>query len=101
MAAALLALIRLAYFGSDPLLVASAIVRGWHEACTPLSIMAGAIGLFETMEATNCLPYMMREIKALTDGNAVAEAMLLFAFAYTVEGASGSAPPCPSRRRCS
>ena len=92
-AAGLLALIRLAYFGSDPLLVASAIVRGWHEACTPLSIMAGAIGLFETMEATNCLPYMMREMKALTDGNAVAEAMLLFAFAYTVEGASGFGTP--------
>jgi len=92
-AAAVLAVIRLAYFASDPLLVSSAIVRGLHEALTPLSIMAGAITLFETMEATACLPYMMREMKALTASHPVAELMLMFAFCYTVEGASGFGTP--------
>jgi hypothetical protein len=31
--------------------------------------MAGAIALVESMEATKCLPYMMKEMKALTDGH--------------------------------
>jgi hypothetical protein len=64
------------YLGSDPLLSSAAVVLGLHEALTPLSIMAGAITLFETMEATYCLPYMMREMKALTGGHPVAELML-------------------------
>ena len=46
--------------------------------------MAGAITLFETMQATYCLPYIMREMKALTVGHPVAELLLMFAFAYTV-----------------
>lgn len=92
-AALMLAFIRLAYFGSDPLLVASAAVRGLHEAFTPLSIMAGAICLFETMQATACLPYMMREMKQLTANHPVAETMLMFSFCYLVEGASGFGTP--------
>jgi L-lactate permease len=92
-AAMLLAFIRLAYFRSDPVLVGGAIIFGLHEALTPLSIMAGAVTLFESMEATYCLPYMMREIKILTDGHPIAECMLIFAFAYLVEGASGFGTP--------
>ncbi len=92
-AALLLAFIRLAYFRSDPILVGGAIILGLHEAITPLSIMAGAVTLFESMEATYCLPYMMREIKALTAGHPVTECMLIFAFAYLVEGASGFGTP--------
>jgi L-lactate permease len=69
------------------------IVLGVHEALTPLSIVAGAITLFESMEATLCLPYMMREMKHLTNGHPVAEGMLIFAFAYLVEGASGFGTP--------
>lgn len=82
-------LVRLMYLGSDPLLACGAVVKGVHEAITPLSIMAGAICLFETMEATNCLPYMMREMKALTGGHPVAELSVIFCFATMVEGASG------------
>jgi len=55
--------------------------------------MAGAIFLFETMESTYCLPFMMREMKALTQGHPVAEAMILFSFATMVEGASGFGTP--------
>jgi lactate permease len=75
-AAFLMYFIRLAYLKSDPLLTTGAAILGLHEALTPLSIMAGAITLFESMEATYCLPFMMREIKALTAGHPIAEAML-------------------------
>ena len=76
MAALLMYLVRLMYLGSDPILTTGSVILGLHEALTPLSIMAGAITLFESMEATYCLPYMMREIKALTAGHPIAEAML-------------------------
>jgi L-lactate permease len=92
-AAFLMFLVRTAYLGSDPLQTCSAVLQGILEAWTPLSIMAGAIMLFESMEATLCLPFMMREMQLLTAGHAVAELMLLFAFAYTVEGASGFGTP--------
>ena len=45
------------------------------------------------MESTNCLPYMMREMKALTNGHAVAELCVIYCFAYMVEGASGFGTP--------
>lgn len=90
-AAALLAWIRLAYYHGDPLLVLGAVVLGIHQALTPISILAGAITLFECMEASLCLPFMMREMKvSLTaEGHPVAELMLIFAFAYLMEGVSG------------
>jgi L-lactate permease len=75
-AAFLMYLVRLMYLKSDPLLTSAAVILGFHEALTPLSIMAGAITLFETMEATYCMPYMMREIKVLTAGHPIAELML-------------------------
>lgn len=92
-AAIMLLIIRLAYFQSDPVLVGGAVISGLHEALTPLSIMAGAVALFESMETTLCLPYMMREMKALTNGHPISECMLIFAFAYLVEGASGFGTP--------
>jgi lactate permease len=55
--------------------------------------MGGAIFLFETMEQTKCLPFMMREMKALTKGHKVAEAMLIYGFGTIVEGASGFGTP--------
>jgi hypothetical protein len=88
-AALLMFLVRVMYLGSDPLLSSACVVLGVHEALTPLSIMAGAICLFETMESTYCMPYIMREMKSLTKGHAVAEAMLIFCFAQMIEGASG------------
>lgn len=93
LAAFFMLMVRLMYLGSDPLLTCASVVLGLHEALTPLSIMAGAITLFETMEATSCMPYMMREMKALTAGHPVAELMLIFSFAYMIEGASGFGTP--------
>ncbi|KAL9178976.1 hypothetical protein ACHAXT_011949, partial [Thalassiosira profunda] len=93
LSAFLMFMVRLMYLASDPLLVSGSVILGLHEALTPLSIMAGAICLFETMESTNCLPYMMREMKALTGGHGVAELCVIFAFATMVEGASGFGTP--------
>mmetsp|Transcript_4513 Transcript_4513/g.9278 ORF Transcript_4513/g.9278 Transcript_4513/m.9278 type:complete len:697 (+) Transcript_4513:50-2140(+) len=92
-AAMMMLLVRVMYLGSDPTLSCGAIISGFHEALSPLTIMFGAIALFETMEATLCLPYMMREMKSLTEGHIVAELMLIFAFAYMIEGASGFGTP--------
>jgi hypothetical protein len=75
-AAFMLFMIRLMYYGSDVILTCGAVVLGLHEALSPISIIAGAMLLFETMEATRCMPYMMREMKALTDGHPIAECML-------------------------
>lgn len=79
-------MIRLMYLGSDPLLTCGAVILGLHEALTPLSIIAGAIMLFESMEATYCLPYMMREMKDLTAGHPVAEIML-YVYSYNTHTA--------------
>ena len=75
-AALMMYLIRLMYYGSDVTLTCGAVVLGLHEAISPITIIAGAMTLFETMEATKCMPYMMREMKALTNGHPIAECML-------------------------
>jgi hypothetical protein len=75
-AALMLFLIRLMYYGSDVVLTCGSVVLGVHEALSPMSIIAGAMILFETMEATKCMEYMMREMKALTAGHPIAECML-------------------------
>jgi L-lactate permease len=93
MSALIMFLVRLMYLGSNPLLTSACVVLGIHEAITPLTVMGGAIFLFETMEETKCLPFMMREMKALTNGHKVAEAMLIYGFATIVEGASGFGTP--------
>jgi hypothetical protein len=80
LAAIMMYLVRLMYLQSDPIQTHAAVLLGIHEAFTPLSIMGGAIALFESMECTYCLPYMMREMKALTQGHAVAELMLYVTF---------------------
>jgi lactate permease len=60
LAAGAMALIRLAYLSSPPALVASCVVSGLLEALTPLSIIAGAILLFQTMDHTGCLKWIMQ-----------------------------------------
>lgn len=52
LAAAMLGFIRLSYFSEAPQLVASCTVSGLLEALTPLTIIGGAILLFQSMEAT-------------------------------------------------
>ena len=64
-----------------------------HPARLHSMFQAGAICLFETMESTRCLPYMMREMKVLTGGHPVAELTVIYSFAMMVEGASGFGTP--------
>ena len=52
LAAALLWVIRLAYLKLDPNLTNAAVIYGLLDALKPLSIVTGAICLFQTMEAT-------------------------------------------------
>lgn len=52
LAAVLMWIIRLAYLKLDPLYTNAAVVYGLFNALTPLSIIAGAICLFQAMEQT-------------------------------------------------
>lgn len=52
LAAALLWVIRLAYLKLDPNFTNAAVLYGLFDALKPLSIVTGAICLFQTMEAT-------------------------------------------------
>lgn len=86
--------VRIAYLGSPPALVSGAVVLGVLETFTPLTIIMGAMFLFETMEVTNCLSWFTMMLKQLSAGHPIAEIMLIsFAFEYVVEGASGFGTP--------
>ncbi|WIA42460.1 hypothetical protein OEZ86_008455 [Tetradesmus obliquus] len=93
-AAALMAVVRLAYLSAPPLEVLPAALDGCLEALIPLSVVFGAIALFKTMEYTKCLPWMMLHVKSLSAGNPVAEVFLIgWAFACTIEGIGGFGAP--------
>ncbi|GMH40024.1 hypothetical protein BSKO_07928 [Bryopsis sp. KO-2023] len=93
-AAVMMWFVRLAYLGSPANEVHAAVVIGVLDALTPLSIIAGAILLFSTMQHTMCLPWIIQKIKSLSGGHPVAEIFLIgWAFAYLIEGASGFGTP--------
>ncbi|WIA22021.1 hypothetical protein OEZ85_004372 [Tetradesmus obliquus] len=93
-AAALMAVVRLAYLSAPPLEVLPAALDGCLEALIPLSVVFGAIALFKTMEYTKCMPWMMLHVKSLSAGNPVAEVFLIgWAFACTIEGIGGFGAP--------
>jgi L-lactate permease len=52
MSAFIFYIIRLAYFGLDPRFTHAAVLYGLLDSLTPLSILTGAIILFQTMEQT-------------------------------------------------
>lgn len=58
--------IRLAYLASAPNFTNGAIIFGVFDAFTPISIAGGAILLFATMEATECMPWIMGKLKGLS-----------------------------------
>lgn len=57
LAAVFMWVIRLAYLKLDPLYTNAAVVYGLFNALTPLSIIAGAICLFQAMEQTKVSPH--------------------------------------------
>eukprot|EP01134_Creolimax_fragrantissima_P008331 CFRG8331T1 len=94
LSAVLMYLVRLAYLDSDVINTTAALVSGFPEVLTPLTIICGAIYLFNIMETTGCMPWIMRELKILSKSHPVAEFMLIgYCFAYLVEGASGFGTP--------
>jgi len=93
-AAGIMWFIRLAYLASAPNFTNGAIIFGVFDAFTPISIAGGAILLFATMEATECMPWIMGKLKGLSQGHPVAEVFLItWAFEYLIEGASGFGTP--------
>ena len=93
-AALMLWFIRLAYFSMPPDATNALIISGLLEALTPLSIILGAIVLFESAEATKCLAWIMEFIRVLTRQHRVAEVFLIgWSFVVMVEGASGFGTP--------
>mmetsp|Transcript_11643 Transcript_11643/g.27656 ORF Transcript_11643/g.27656 Transcript_11643/m.27656 type:complete len:747 (+) Transcript_11643:267-2507(+) len=94
MASFLMWLFRLAYLTTDPNYTNAAVIFGTFDAFVPLSIIAGAILLFASMESTQCMPWIMIRLKSLSQGHPVAEVFLItWAFEYLVEGASGFGTP--------
>ena len=88
LSAALLALVRLAYLSSPPLLVLAHSVVGALEGLVPLAVIFGAVLLFEVMAATGCLQFLMANVRCLSAGSPIAEVFLIgWAFAYTISGA--------------
>lgn len=81
------------YFSFDVTLVHAVVIKGLLVAWTPILIIASAIFLFKTLEATGSLAIIRTELNNVTR-NQVAQLMILgWAFPFLIEGASGFGTP--------
>jgi hypothetical protein len=69
LAAAMIWVIRIAYLNADPAEVTSQAISGALSAVTPITIVGGAIFLFDSMESAHCIMWMRFQMEALTDGH--------------------------------
>jgi lactate permease len=93
LAALFLYLIMLVVFQQDPDLVHATVAVGLLVAWTPILIIAGAIFLFRTMEATGSLSVIRTWLNSISD-NKIAQLMIVgWAFQFLIEGASGFGTP--------
>jgi len=91
--ALVLYVIMLVVFGRDPNVVHAAVLDGLLVAWTPILIIAGAIFLFKTMEATGALSVIRVWLNGISD-NKIAQLMIVgWAFQFLIEGASGFGTP--------
>ncbi|WP_045826158.1 L-lactate permease [Teredinibacter turnerae] len=91
--ALLLYFIMLVVFARDPVLVHAAVLDGLLIAWTPIVIIAGAIFLFRTMEATGAQATIRAWLNTVSE-NKVAQLMIVgWAFQFLIEGASGFGTP--------
>ncbi len=91
--ALILYVLKLAYFDIEANLVNATVVSGLLTAWVPISIVAGAIFLFKTMEYTGAMDTIRTWLNGITS-NKVAQAMIIgWAFAFLIEGASGFGTP--------
>jgi lactate permease len=93
LAALMVYILRLFYFGSDPNWINATVVKGALEAITPISIIWGAILLFKTMDLSGQQAVVNRWLNRVS-ANRVAQLMIIgWAFAFMIEGASGFGTP--------
>jgi lactate permease len=86
-------LIMLIIFRQDANLVHANVLRGLLVAWTPILIIAGAIFLFRTMEATGALNIIREWLNSISN-NKIAQLMIVgWAFPFLIEGASGFGTP--------
>lgn len=91
--AALLYFIMLIIFKQDANLIHANVVKGLLVAWTPILIIAGAIFLFRTMEATGSLAVIRQWLNTVSE-NKIAQLMIVgWAFVFLIEGASGFGTP--------
>ncbi|MDC8829928.1 L-lactate permease [Alteromonas gilva] len=77
----------------DGTLVHATVVSGLLMALTPVSIIAGAIFLFRTMEVSGALAIIRLWLNGISR-NPIAQLMIIgWAFAFLIEGASGFGTP--------
>lgn len=85
--------IKLIYFEDDPNLIHATVVQGLLSALIPFSIIAGAILLFKTIEASGAMDIIRTWLNAISN-NPVAQLMIIgWAFSFMIEGASGFGTP--------
>jgi lactate permease len=85
--------IMLIVFRQDPNLIHATVIKGLLVAWTPILIIAGAIFLFRTMEATGALGTIRQWLNKVSS-NKVAQLMIVgWAFPFLIEGASGFGTP--------
>ena len=91
--AAMVYVIHLVYFGSDPNVINATVVKGILGALTPISIIWGAVLLTKTMRLSGAGQVVMEWLTGIT-ANRVAQLMLIgWAFSFMMEGASGFGTP--------
>ena len=80
-------------FRHDALLVHATVLEGLLVAWTPILIIAGAIFLFRSMEATGALSTIRVWLNTISE-NKIAQLMIVgWAFPFLIEGASGFGTP--------
>ena len=85
--------IMLVVFRQDANLIHATVIKGLLVAWTPILIIAGAIFLFRTMEATGALNTIRQWLNSVSS-NKVAQLMIVgWAFPFLIEGASGFGTP--------
>lgn len=93
LSALVLYLITMVVFQREPNLVHAVVAEGLLVAWTPILIIAGAIFLFKTMEATDALPVIRKWLNTVSN-NKIAQLMIVgWAFPFLIEGASGFGTP--------
>lgn len=93
LSALVLYLIMLIVFQQDANLIHANVVKGLLVAWTPITIIAGAIFLFRTMEFTGSLAVIRQWLNTVSE-NKIAQLMIVgWAFPFLIEGASGFGTP--------